>query len=144
MHSAEQVPLASPHTSHPPEKHHTLHPPENPLALHSQGRLKSKLCGVTEQGPLSSALTSACVERYESSKDAHFLLPAIPGMQRPAVLQIFPRLLDLGAGQFKTALHRLMMPLPSSGGLRTWPSLYLTWIVTWDAVRITPSRHLDL
>lgn len=41
-----------------------------------------------EQGALSGALTQACVERYDSSKDAHFLLPAIPGMQRPAVLQV--------------------------------------------------------
>ena len=30
-------------------------------------------------------------------------------------MQVFPRLLELGPGQFKAALHRLMMPLPSSG-----------------------------
>ena len=31
------------------------------------------------------------------------------------VVQIFPRLLELGPLHFKAALHRLMMPLPSSG-----------------------------
>ena len=30
-------------------------------------------------------------------------------------MQIFPRLVDLGAGHFQIALQRLMMPLPSSG-----------------------------
>jgi len=30
-------------------------------------------------------------------------------------MQVFPRLLELGPGQFKAALHRLMMPLPSLG-----------------------------
>ena len=42
-----------------------------------------------EQGALSVPLTKACVQRYESSKDALFLLPAIPGMQRPAALQVY-------------------------------------------------------
>ncbi|KAA6422560.1 MAG: hypothetical protein FRX49_07421, partial [Trebouxia sp. A1-2] len=68
-----------------------------------------------EQGPLSGQLTQACVAKFESSKDALFLVPAIPGMQRAQVLQVFPRLLELGLGQFKAALHRLLMPLPSSG-----------------------------
>ena len=43
---------------------------------------------VAEQGALSAALTESCVERFQRSKDARFLLPAIPGMQRPAVLQV--------------------------------------------------------
>ena len=43
---------------------------------------------IAEQGALSEALTQSCVERYERTKDARFLLPAIPGMQRPAVLQV--------------------------------------------------------
>ena len=41
-----------------------------------------------EQGPLSGQLTQACVAKFESSKDALFLVPAIPGMQRPQVLQV--------------------------------------------------------
>ena len=35
--------------------------------------------------------------------------------QRHFVVQVFPRLLELGPVHFKAALHRLMMPLPSSG-----------------------------
>lgn len=41
-----------------------------------------------EQGPLSGQLTQACVAKFESSKDALFLVPAIPGMQRAQVLQV--------------------------------------------------------
>ena len=41
-----------------------------------------------EQGPLSAALTKACVDRFDRGKDAQFLLPAIPGMQKPHVLQV--------------------------------------------------------
>ncbi|DBB00785.1 TPA: hypothetical protein ACH3X1_000717 [Trebouxia sp. C0004] len=81
----------------------------------SQKLLLQMLHVLTEQGPLSGQLTQACVAKFESSKDALFLVPAIPGMQRAQVLQVFPRLLELGPGQFKAALHRLIMPLPSSG-----------------------------
>ncbi|DBA78475.1 TPA: hypothetical protein ACH3X2_007965 [Trebouxia sp. C0005] len=81
----------------------------------SQRLLLQMLHVLTEQGPLSGQLTQACVAKFESSKDALFLVPAIPGMQRAQVLQVFPRLLELGLGQFKAALHRLLMPLPSSG-----------------------------
>jgi len=40
-------------------------------------------------------------------------------------MQVFPRLLELGPGQFKAALHRLMMPLPSSGD----PCCYVEMII---------------
>ena len=53
----------------------------------SDGSCQSAWC-VAEQGALSGALTQSCVERYEHTKDARFLLPAIPGMQRPAVLKV--------------------------------------------------------
>ena len=54
----------------------------------SLGHQHHVLCGVAEQQPLSDALTKACLQRFEVSQDARFLIPAIPGMQRPAVLQV--------------------------------------------------------
>lgn len=93
----------------------------------SQKLLLQMLHVLTEQGPLSAQLTQACVAKFEGSKDALFLVPAIPGMQRPRVLQVFPRLLELGPGQFKAALHRLMMPLPSSGqAMMTAPEVFIS------------------
>ena len=43
---------------------------------------------VAQQQPLSDALTKACFERFQASQDANFLVPALPGMQRPAVLMV--------------------------------------------------------
>ena len=99
------------------------------------------LCCATEQGALSGPLTQACVERYESSKDAQFLLPAIPGMQRAAVLQIFPKLLDLPPGQFKAALHRLMMPLAPSGKESSGVWHLLSSVLVYAQSR-TPLRYI--
>ncbi len=76
--------------------------PSFPLLLHP-------LMWHAEQGPLSGQLTQACVAKFEGSKDALFLVPAIPGMQRAQVLQVtslHPSQLQQFSHQFWVALKR--------------------------------------
>lgn len=67
------------------------------------------------------ALVEACRQRYESSRDASLLPPALGGMPKEEITPLLPRVLE-PASLFDAALDRILLPLPS--GLQIMPPMW--------------------
>ena len=71
---------------------------------------------LTEAAVPPALLVTACLQLYDSCKDARALVPALRAMDRVTALRLLPALLDLQPELLRPALPRLVAPLPAAAG----------------------------
>ena len=71
---------------------------------------------LTEATAPPQLLAVACVQLYNSCRDARVLLPALRALDRATALRMLPALLDLQPEQLRPALQRLVVPLSAALG----------------------------
>lgn len=71
---------------------------------------------LTEAAVPPALLVTACLQLYDSCKDARALVPALRAMDRVTALRLLPALLDLQPELLRPALQRLVAPLPAAAG----------------------------
>lgn len=83
-------------------------PPPGSLPL-----LLDMLHVLTDTAVPPQPLVAACLAVHASSRDPRTLVPALPGMDKAAVLRLLPSLLELPPEALRRALARLVAPLPA-------------------------------
>lgn len=66
---------------------------------------------LTETVVPPAPLVSACLQLYDTCRDARVLVPTLRGLDRATALRLLPALLDLQPEQLRPALQRLVAPL---------------------------------
>ena len=69
---------------------------------------------LTEAAIPPQLMVTACLQLYDSCKDARALVPALRGVDRATALRLLPALLDLQPEQLRPALQRLVAPLAAA------------------------------
>ncbi|KAK9830014.1 hypothetical protein WJX72_009205 [[Myrmecia] bisecta] len=89
------------------------------------------LYALTEKDKPPEALVKACLAQHTRRRDPRWLVPALAGMTRAAVVAVFPSLLNLDAARFNDMIHRLRNVPEEGKGLMN-PSEILVALHTAD------------